>query len=114
VWTPEHIAEVAADILAYAESSLFPTEAEFCYTRGIAYQRLVEFPELRAAKEMMFAKRQAMTIRRGLRLGIGEGALGSFLAKLAGNAGPFSLTEKTETEHSGSVRVIATQVDEQI
>lgn len=114
LWTPAYIAEVAALIRNYAEESDYPTEAEFCYVYDIRFQRLNEFPELKAAKEAIFAKRQAVTIRRGLALGQGEGALGSFLTKLSANAGDFSLTEKQEIAHSGGVRVVATDHDEKL
>lgn len=114
IWTPAFIAEVADLIRQYVEESDYPTEAEFCYVYDVRYQRLNEFPELRAAKDMIFAKRQAVTIRRGLALGQGEGALGSFLTKLSANAGDFSLTEKQEIAHSGGVRVVATDHDEKL
>jgi hypothetical protein len=105
LWTPEYIKAVVHDMEVYTESMDFPTESEYCYTRDIAYQRINEIPELRAAKEMMFAKRQAMIIRRGLTLGMGDGPLGSFLLRLAANAGPFSLTEKQALEHAGTIGV---------
>jgi hypothetical protein len=114
LWTPQYIAEVADLIRKYVSESDYPTEAEFCYVYDIRYQRLNEFPDLRAAKELIFAKRQAITIRRGIGLGQGEGALGSFLTKLAANAGDFSMTEKQEIAHSGGVRIFATEHDEKI
>ena len=114
LWTPEYIAEVAALIRAYVAESDYPTEAEFCYVYDIRYQRLNEFPELRDAKDLIFAKRQAITIRRGMSLGVGEGALGSFMTKLAANAGDFSLTDKQEIAHSGGVRIFATEHDEKL
>jgi hypothetical protein len=105
VWTPEYIQQVVEDMEKYTDETDFPTEAEFCYTRQIRYQRLNEHEELRAAKEMMFAKRQAMLIRRGLSLGMGEGPLGAFISRIASQAGPFSITEKQELAHSGSIGV---------
>lgn len=114
LWTPAYIAEVADLIRQYVAESDYPTEAEFCYVYDIRFQRLCEFPELRAAKDLIFAKRQAITIRRGIGLGQGEGPLGSFLTKLSANAGDFSMTEKQEIAHSGGVRIIATEHDEKI
>jgi hypothetical protein len=96
VWTPEHIAEVAQQMWEYIESTDYPSIPGFCYLYGIRHQRLGEFEELRDMKDLLFAKRQANIERRGMRLGVGEGALGSFIQKLAANAGPFSLTDKTE------------------
>lgn len=96
VWTPEHINEVAQQLWDYIEATACPTEAEFCILHLVAHQRLGEIPELRMLKDFMFAKRQAFTVGRGLRLGHGDGPLGSFLAKLAANAGPFSLVDKSE------------------
>jgi len=113
-WTPAYIAEVAALVRRYVEESDYPTEAEFCYVYDIRYQRLNEFPELREAKDLIFAKRQAITIRRGIGLGQGEGPLGSFLTKLAANAGDFSMTEKQEIAHSGGVRIFAAEHDEKL
>lgn len=114
LWTPAYIAEVADLIRKYVAESDYPTEAEFCYVYDIRFQRLCEFPALREAKELIFAKRQAITIRRGTSLGVGEGALGSFLTKLAANAGDFSMTEKQEIAHSGGVRIFATDHDEKL
>lgn len=96
VWTAEHIEAVAEDLWNYIESTPCPTEAEFCYTRGIHFQRLSDIPLLRELKEFIFAKRQAYTIGRGVRLAQGDGPLGAFLQKLAANAGPYSLTDKTD------------------
>lgn len=96
VWTPEHIAEVADLLWSYVDSTEYPTEAEFCYLHGVRYQRLVEFEELREAKEYLFAKRQANVFKRGMSLEKGDGPLSSFIKQVAANAGPFSLTEKTE------------------
>lgn len=98
VWTPELVHQVALDMSAYVASVDFPTIAEFCYTRGISPRRISEHQELVDAREMLQAKLQAMTINRGLKLGPGEGALGSFLLRMSANAGAFSLTEKQEVE----------------
>jgi len=95
-WTPEYIDSVVADMQQYTDDTDYPTEAEFCYTRSIHPQRLRESPVLRDARDMMLAKRQAMVIRRGMNLGPGEGALGSFIARLSANAGIFSLVDKQE------------------
>jgi hypothetical protein len=97
VWTQEHIEEVAEQLWDYIESTPCPTEAEFCYKFLVAHQRLGDIPLLRQLKEFMFAKRQAFTIGKGIKLGQGQGPLGSFLAKLAANAGPFSMVEKSES-----------------
>lgn len=98
VWTAELVHQVAEDMRAYVASVDFPTLAEFCYTRGISPRRISDHPELIEAREMLQAKLQAMTINRGLKLGQGEGALGSFLLRMSANAGAFSLTEKQELE----------------
>lgn len=108
-WTPEFIQQVADEMEAYTAASEFPTEAEFCYTRGIHPQRLSEFQLLRDARDMLFAKRQAMTIRAGIRLGKGDGPKGSFLLKLAANAGALSLVDKSElTGKDGAPMEVAT------
>lgn len=104
-WTPEFIASVIADMEKYTEETRFPTECEFCYTRGIHVQRLRECPELRDAAVMMLAKRQAMVINRGLRLGQGDGPLGAFLLRMSVNAGPFSMVDKHDVGLSGSLGV---------
>ena len=104
-WTPEFIASVIADMEMYTEETRFPTECEFCYTRGIHVQRLRECPELRDAAVMMLAKRQAMVINRGLRLGQGDGPLGSFLLRMSVNAGPFSMVDKHDVGLTGSLGV---------
>lgn len=103
VWTAERVEEVGRQLWDYIESTDCPTEAEFCYKYLIAHQRLGEFPLLSQLKELMFAKRQAYTTGRGLRLVQGDGPLGAFLAKLAANAGPFSLVDKLETESKSTV-----------
>lgn len=97
VWTPEHLEEVAQQLWEYIEKTACPTEAEFCITYLVRHQRLGEFPILRELKEFMFAKRQAYTVGEGISLGLGDGPRGSFLAKLAANAGPFSLIDKGES-----------------
>ncbi len=81
----------------YTEATKCPTEAEFCYLYLVRHQRINEFPLLRELKDYMFAKRQAFTTNRGIKLQQGDGPLGAFLAKLAANAGPFSLVDKGET-----------------
>jgi hypothetical protein len=96
VWTPEHIEEVAQQLWEYIETTLCPTEAEFCYKYLVAHQRLSDIPVLRELKSFMFAKRQAYTIGEGIDLHQGDGPRGAFLAKLAANAGPFSLVDKSE------------------
>jgi hypothetical protein len=114
VWTQAHIEEVAEKFWNYIESTDCPTEAEFCYLSLVAHQRLGEIPLLRQLKEFMFAKRQAYTTNRGLRLVQGDGPLGAFLAKLAANAGPFSLVDKSESTIRGGPRPFANQSDEEL
>jgi hypothetical protein len=92
------VALVIADMERYIASTPYPTEPEFCYTRHIHPQRLNENAELRAAKVMMQAKRQATAINRGFALKPGEAPLGSFLQKMISHAGPFSLTDKSEVD----------------
>ena len=106
VWTPEYVAEVAAKMHKYVDETLCPTEAEFCFLFDIRFQRLAEHEALIAEKERLFAKRQAYVIKCGVGLEKGENAKGSFLQKLAANAGAFSLTDKQAIEHSGSVQII--------
>lgn len=83
---------------AYIQKTDCPLECEFCFDHRIAYQRINEHQVLREMKELLFAKRQAYTIRNGINLGQGEGPRGAFLAKLAANAGAYSLVEKSEVE----------------
>jgi hypothetical protein len=104
-WTPDYIAKVAKLIRDYADKTDYPTEAEFCYMYDIRFQRLSEYPELRDAKDYLFAKRQAQLIKRGMELDR-ESALGAFMLRLAANAGPYSLSDKSELAHSGSMAVI--------
>lgn len=105
LFTPEVIEALCNDLLAYADENEYPTEAEYCYTRGINFQRLNDIPALREAKDMMLAKRQAMLIRRGMTLTIGEGPLGAFISRMISHAGQFSMTEKQELTHAGSIGV---------
>ena len=97
-WTDEYVALVIADMERYINSTAYPTEAEFCYTRHIHPQRLNENAALREAKVMMQAKRQAKIIERGFALKPGEAPLCSFLRRMMSHAGPFSLTDKTEVD----------------
>lgn len=80
--------DLGADMLDYVDVADFPTESEYCYTRGVALKKLPK-----AGCEMMAAKRQAVMIRRGWS---DDGPLGTFLTKLAANAGDFSLVDKHE------------------
>ena len=95
-WTSDFILHIAAEMEKYTEESEFPTEAEFCYMYGVHPQRFCESAILTNARDMMMAKRQAVTIKRGMKLEPGEGALGSFLARISANAGIFSLVDKQE------------------
>jgi len=95
-WTSEFILKIAAEMERYTDESEFPTESEFCYIHGVHPQRFSESAILSNARDMMMAKRQAVTIKRGMKLEPGEGALGSFLARLSANAGVFSLVDKQE------------------
>jgi hypothetical protein len=92
-WPEEYVASVVADMQAYVDESDFPTMAEFCYTRGIGLKKVAKHQELLACKELMEAKQQAMMIRRGWS---GDDSMSTFLTKLAGNTGPFSLVDKGE------------------
>ena len=99
VWTPEYRAELADKLWAYIEATACPTEAEFCIKYLVHPRRMSDIEELKELMPYLFAKRQAYTIRSGLTLKTGEGPRGAFLAKLAANAGQFSLVEKLETEN---------------
>lgn len=90
-WPEDYVNIVKEDMQTYIDESDFPTEAEFCYTRGIGIKKVDQ--HLKDMKELMAAKRQAMMIRRGWS---GDDPLGTFLTKLAANAGPFSLVDKHE------------------
>lgn len=105
VWTPEHIAEVTAAIYAYVEKTACPSVAEFCYTHGVRIQRLSEFPSLGEARDALNAKRLAYIEKAGLKLNKDHGQRGTFLLRMAANVGAYSLTEKQDLEHSGSVAV---------
>lgn len=96
-WTPEYIQTVAEAMRRYIETTDVPTEARFCYDQKIHHQRLSDIPELRALRDWMFAKRQAVIVERGLMLKQGEGPLGSFYQKLMANAGPYSMVDRGES-----------------
>lgn len=114
VWTQEHIDEVAEQFWKYIESTNCPTEAEFCYLYLIDHQRLGEIPVLRRLKDFMFAKRQAYTVNKGISLRKGDGPRGAFLQKLAANAGPFSLVDKSESTIRGGSRPFSGLSDEEL
>jgi hypothetical protein len=114
VWTEAHIEEVAEQMWHYIENTDCPIEAVFCYRYLVAHQRLGEIPLLRQLKEYMFAKRQAYTIGKGLELKQGDGPLGAFLAKLAANAGPFSLVDKSENTIRGGSRPFSNLSDAEL
>jgi hypothetical protein len=90
-WDAEMVARLNADMLEYVDASEFPTEAEYCYTRGLPIKKVKK--HLKASLELMSAKRQAILIQRGWS---GDEPAGGFLTKLAANADEFSLVDKHE------------------
>lgn len=92
-WPEEYVAELAVDMLSYVDGADFPSEAEYCYSRGVTLRQLKTHDALQRVRELMDAKRQAMMIRRGWS---GDEPVGGFMTKLAANAGDHSLVDKHE------------------
>lgn len=90
-WSAEYVEAALADMQQYTDEVEFPTEAEYCYSRGVAHKLAKKY--LAAGLEQMAAKRQAVLIRRGW---TGDDQLGTFLTKVAANADDFSLVDKHE------------------
>jgi hypothetical protein len=90
-WDDALVTKLNADMLDYVDASDFPTEAEYCYTRGLPVKKVKKY--LKASLEMMAAKRQAILIQRGWS---GDEPVGGFLTKLSANADDFSLVDKHE------------------
>jgi hypothetical protein len=90
-WNEDLVKLMLSDLQSYVDESDFPTEAEFCYTRGVGIKKVKKY--LKDGLELMSAKRQAMLIRRGWS---GEEPVGTFLTKLSANADEFSLVDKHE------------------
>lgn len=103
VWTPEFIAKVAAELEKYIAKTDCPMVAEICFNLGIRRQRLYEHPELESLVNMLQAKRAIYYEKAGRRLTKEQGPRGAFIMRQMANLGDYSVTEKTEVEHSGSV-----------
>lgn len=90
-WPDDYKEKAEADLQSYIDEVDFPTEAEYCYTRGITLAKMKKY--LAEGIELMAAKRNATLIKRGWE---GDEQLGTFLTRLSANADEFSLVDKAE------------------